>query len=38
MYAICTTRHGFITRRYYGVINPERLCRYYGKVILTNAL
>jgi len=38
MYAICTTRNGFITRRYYGVINPWMLCRHYGKVILTNAL
>ena len=38
MYAICTTRNGFITRRYYGVINPWMLRRHYGKVILTNAL
>jgi hypothetical protein len=38
MYAICTTRNGFITRHYYGVINPWMLRRHYGKVILTNAL
>jgi hypothetical protein len=38
MYFICTTRNGFIARRFPASANLKALRRYYGRVVLTNAL
>lgn len=38
MYFICTTRYGFITRRFSKTANLQMLRRHYGKIVLTNAI
>jgi hypothetical protein len=38
MYFLCTTRYGFITRRFSVGANLKMLRHSYGKVVITNAL